>query len=190
MKHSSTQHQEGTSRRGLRVGALLCRASGAITALVAVSTAAVAEVCDKVVGEHWHPSDGVVKTVFDWDWSGISPVVPLVVFGIPAAFLGVPLLLRALRARERGAFITGVYLKWVAYGAAAFMTLVALFLIRALFFDAVLQSAASEGCITWTTNWTAVAMITLVVLLYGWTAWRLRRFACHAEARFRILVPL
>jgi hypothetical protein len=160
-------------------------------ALIAAPGIAMAEVCDKVVSEQWRPADGPARTVVSGDWISVSPVFALLLLAIPVALISMPIALKAFHAGERASFMAAVYLKWTAYAAAILVALSAVFLLRDVNdTDDILRAAAREGCVSLRESWTLFGATALVVLLYGWTAWRTRRFASAAETRFRGLVPL
>src|ERR1044072_496025 len=181
-------HATRLSHRELCGGAILRGIFCVVLVMFLATSPAVAEVCDKVVGDHWRPSDGPVWTVVAGSWASISPVVLLLLFGIPAALASLPIALKI--ASERVSFVAAVYSKWLAYVAAVSAAFAAFFLLYDFVAgDDVMRVAASEGCISLRTNLAACGAVVLGVLVYGWTAWHMRRFARNAEARFRSLVP-
>ena len=185
--HNRDRAASGPSQRQLCVAAILRGTGCAVLVLFAATTAAVAEVCDKVVGEQWHPSDGPVWVAYTAELGRISLAVPLLLFGIPAAIVGVQIGLKAL-ASERASFVAAVYLKWLAYVVTGLIAAVAFFTLWDFIAgDDMMRAAAHEGCISLKTNVLACAAVALVVGFYGWTAWRMRRFEQEAETRYRSL---
>jgi len=180
-------HRDLVLRRRSRASAALRRIAGDTIALFAASSTALADVCDKVVGEQWHPSDGPVWVVYTAELGRISLAVPLLLFGIPAAIVGAQIGLKAL-ASERASFVAAVYLKWLAYVVTGLIAAVAFFTLWDFIAGAaIMRAAADEGCISLKTNVLACAAVALVVGFYGWTAWRMRRFEQEAETRYRSL---
>ena len=180
-------HRDLVLRRRSRASAALRRIAGDTIALFAASSTALADVCDKVVGEQWHPSDGPVWAVYTAELGRISLAVPLLLFGIPAAIVGAQIGLKAL-ASERASFVAAVYLKWLAYVVTGLIAAVAFFTLWDFIAgDDIMRAAAHEGCISLKTNVLACAAVALVVGFYGWTAWRMRRFEQEAETRYRSL---
>ena len=168
-------------------GAVLHRAIGSAIALHFAAGTALADVCDKVVGEHWHPSDGPAWLAYTAELSGMSLAVPLVLFGIPAVIVGEQIGLKVL-ASARASIIAAVYLKWLAYVVTGLIAAVAFFTLWDFIAgDGIMRAAAHEGCISLKTNVLACAAVALVVGFYGWTAWRMRRFEQEAETRYRSL---
>jgi hypothetical protein len=158
--------------------------------MLAFPTAALAEVCDKVVGEHWRPGDGQARMVTfpDPDWK--------VSLNLGAIALGIPCLLALVALTGRISLLAAIVLKWVGYVVAELAVFVAFFAVHGMVFlediDAIHALAGKEGCIIFHHDWGAVAInagvIALIVLVYAWMAFRLRRFERSVEARQRQLV--
>jgi hypothetical protein len=155
---------------------------------LAFPDAAAAEVCDKVVGEHWRPGNGPAWTVTfpRSDWANVSLATWAIVFGIPCV-----LTLATLRSRIP--LLLAIVLKWVGYVLAALIILVAFFAMHATIvpegLDAIHVLAAKEGCVVFRTNWRAVAVNTavvgLIVLPHLWMAFRMKHYERLVEARHR-----
>lgn len=183
-EQSSAPSQRQLRARGLAGQALIAIAC----ALLAFPDAAGAEVCDKVVGEHWRPGNGPAWTVTfpRSDWANVSLATWAIVFGIPCA-------LTLATLRRRISLSLAVFLKWVGYVLAALIILVAFFAMHATLvpegLDAIHVLAAKEGCIVFRTNWRAVvvntAVVGLIVLPYFWMAFRMRRYERLVVARHR-----
>jgi hypothetical protein len=174
------------SQRQLPGGAALRCVSAGLVMLSLASTAAIAEVCDKVAGEQWRPSDGPFRTVVTWDLTWVPPIISLLLLGIPAALVCVPIALKVIHAGERASFVAAVYLKWCAYLATVFMIFTAAFLLQDFIaVDDVMQVAAREGCISVKPNWTLAGATALLAFLYGATVWLMRRGERVAATRFR-----
>jgi hypothetical protein len=140
--------------RALRARAI-ARASILGTAL-AVPSRAVAEVCDKVVGESWSPQHGPV-------WL-LHPVgFPL---GLTAIVSG--LIIAALLRRAWLAYLGAVQLA-IYGGIAVFADLIPQ--------PEVYRSALKEGCRSVSTDIAEVALVALFALAYVWVGRRTRRRA-------------
>jgi hypothetical protein len=177
--HAFTFDPAGARRVGVRM-------YGATIALIAAPAVAMAEVCDKIAGEQWRPSDGPVRTIVTWDWTWVPPVILLLLLGIPTALICMPIALKAIHAGERASLIAAVYLKWCAYLAAVFTVFTAAFLLQDFIaVDDMMQGAAREGCISRKASWTLAGATALVVLLHGGTIRLMRRFESVAATRYR-----
>jgi hypothetical protein len=123
---------------------------GLVAAAAWAPGAALAEVCDKAVGEAWRTGDGPV-------WL-LNPV------GWP---IGILALLAGLLLAARGA-------KWIGYGVAAF--LVAQIAVR-LFIDGgeMYRAQLDEGCRSLATDWADMGLLALFAMAYGWLGLRRHR---------------
>jgi hypothetical protein len=159
-------------------------------AMLAFPTTAAAQVCDKVVGGHWRRGDGPAWTVTfpDSDWR--------VLLALSVIALGIPCLLAVVARTGRFSLLAAIVLKCVGYVAVGLAVFVAFFAVHGMVFlediDAIHALAGKEGCIVFHHDWGALAInagvIALIVLIYVWMAFRLRRFALSVEARHRGVV--
>jgi hypothetical protein len=165
------------------------RMLGAAITLIATPAIAMAEVCDKIAGEHWSQSDGVVvwkTSTIDWSWAAPPTLLLLAVAAVLAT---IPAILKSSSASKHMSFVISVYLKWVTYAVAAMVTLAVVFVLYSFIVpDDVLVGGIKEGCVSLTTDLKPVGVGALVVVLFGWAALRLRRFERVAEAQYRGLV--
>lgn len=151
---------------------------------------ALAEVCDKVVGEHWRRGDGPAWSVTypSSDW---RVLLAFCVIG-----LAIPCALALVTLPGRFPLLAAVVLKWVGYVVTGLAVFVALFAVHGMIFlediDAIHALAGKEGCIVFHHDWRAVlinaGVIALIVAGYVWMAFRLRRFEHSVETRHRGLV--
>jgi hypothetical protein len=118
------------------------------------------------------------------DWTQALLAVSIAV-AIPCAL--------ALVTFGRTSPLTAKLLKWTSYVAVGLVIFVAIVLVHTMVFlggiDAIHAAAGKEGCIVFDHDWHSVmgntAAIALIVLLYAWTAWRLRRFESRIVAQQR-----
>jgi len=148
----------------LRFGALIRRTTAAATGMAAllILSPAAAEVCDKVVGEHWRPSDGPLPLILVYmPW-----VIPLglLCFFLLGIFGGGPLRVAAAE------------LNWLGYLCAVLVAvIVVLDLGIATYPDEVVIGAIQEGCISLRVEWNGGFVMAVVALLLGMTAYRAKR---------------
>jgi len=157
-------------------------------AILVFPTTAAAEVCDKIVGEHWRRGDGPAWSVAlpEIEWAQ----VPL---GAWAVVLGIPCVLALATFASRISLLAAIFLKWTGYAAVAMMVIFAFFFAHGIFFPEDIRFAAlRESCISVRTDWRSVSIdvgvMALLVLFYVWMAFRMRRFERSVEARQRRLV--
>jgi hypothetical protein len=138
--------------------------------LVTVSTPVLAEVCDKVVGEHWQPADGPAGTYvlpLIWllmpsiAWWGLVGVLCLLIVGILA----------------RGTALTvAARLRWLGYLCSAFLVLLAwVSLYEVITPDDVIAGAVKEGCMSIRNEWLNIGAMIFAAALYSWAAFRVYR---------------
>jgi hypothetical protein len=172
------QRDTGTShmplQRQLRVGELVRFASAVLAATLVTLSPAFAEVCDKVVGEHWRPSDGPAWTIGPTLlWSLVSPIVGIFLLVVPAVFI--------LGIFGGGRFLNAATkIKWLGYLGAIFFAVVGfldLYDSMLPITDDILLAAIKEGCLALRTEPYALGLGATVslALLYGGTAYCVAR---------------
>src|SRR5262245_47377006 len=111
------QRNTGRSRapsQRQRVGEFSLRVIVALTATFAAPSPAAAEVCDKVVGEFWHPSHGPAWTTGPTLlWSLVPPLFGIFLLAIPS------ILILGIFGSDRFRNAAGK-VKWLGYFGAAF----------------------------------------------------------------------
>lgn len=178
-RDTSTSHM--SCQRQLRVRELV---AAVLASTLVMLSPAVAEVCDKVVGEHWRPSHGPAWTIGPTLlWSLVPPLVGILLLAVPAVLIfGI---FGGNRFRNAAAKIT-----WLGYVGAAFFAVVAFLDLNAVVLpitDDVLLAAVKEGCLALRTEPYAFGLgaTVLLALLYGGAAYgfaRLQRAASTAPA--------
>jgi hypothetical protein len=156
--------------------------------MFAFPATAVAEVCDKVVGEHWRPGSGPAWTVTfpRSDWPGVSLATLAIAFAIPCV-------LTLVTVRSRASLTLAIFLRWAGYVAIAVIAIIALYAMHVTIvpegLGAIHLLAAQEGCIVFRPDWRAVAVnsvvVGLIVLPYLWMAFRMKRYERLVEAQRR-----
>ena len=188
----SRQHYQGRGPRRLARERTRHILMAIACAILVFPTVAAAEVCDKVVGEHWRPGDGPAWSVTlpgSFDWTKVRPAEW-------AVLLGVPCMLACMTLAERIPLLTASLLKWVGYLATGLVVIVALYAMHVMIFldglDAIHALAAKEGCIGIRHDWQDVlingGVMALIVSAYVLMAMRMKRFERSVEARHRRLV--
>ena len=158
------------SQRQLRVGELVRQTILLVPLLVFVFPA-MAEVCDKVAGEQWRPTDGPVGTyVLGLPLIDILPLAAwTILFGIFCLLILVIFVGGQIKLVQR-------YAPYVGYLSAAFLVIAALIeLINVAQPDAVHVGAVKEGCMTVFTEWTGMGILILAATLIGLAAYRIKR---------------
>ena len=158
-------------------------------AMVAFPDAAAAEVCDKVVGEHWRRGDGPASIV---TFPGTVGLTKLSLAAWVVAF-AIPLGIAFVSSWWRISLLAAIVLKWVGYVVAGLVVLFAFFVVQGMIFlqdiDAIHALASKEGCIIFHHDWRNVLIntgaVSLVVLAYVWMARRLKRSELRMEAEHR-----
>jgi hypothetical protein len=182
--HASGLHGQSHARERVR-HALVTIACAMLT----FPSAAVAEVCDKVVGEGWRRGDGPAWTV---TFPGILEPARLS-FGAWVVAFGIPPGIALVSSWVRIPLLGAIVLKWIGYVVAGAVALFAFFMVQGMIFlqdvDAIHALAAKEGCMVFHRNWRGVSIntgaIALVVFAYVWMALRLKRFELRMEAEHR-----
>jgi len=155
-KHTQRDSAPGGSQRQLRVGELIRHA---IAFFAVFTTPAVAEVCDKVVGDGWQPRDGAVWIL---NPSGFPAELLLLLSG---------LLLVAVAKNSILGYV----------GAALTVCYTAFLLFLALDVESdIYRLAVREGCRSYSHDLLHVAALTLFASAFAWLGYRSRR--PHAKA--------
>jgi hypothetical protein len=176
----SRRHQRDTgtshmpSQRPLRVGEPALWISAVLTATLLTLSPAVAEVCDKVVGENWRPGHGAAWTIGPTLlWSLVPPLAGIILLAVPAVLiLGIFGGDRFLNAAAK--------IKWLGYLGAAFFAVVGCLDLSASILpitDDILLAAVQEGCLALRTEPYALGLgaTVLLALLYGGAAYGFAR---------------
>ena len=137
-----TQPSKGPSQRQLRVGEHALVALLILLFLINSMPTAIAEVCDKAVGEHWTRADGPVSTVPFGGFHVLkAPVVALLLMSSIAAAVVV----RFRRARRSMALFFAILCAFLA-GLLVALGIYELHLINSG--EPVTLAAIREGCVT------------------------------------------
>ena len=182
------QRDTGTSltpsQPQLRVGELTRLAVAALASTLVMLSPAFAEVCDKVVGEHWRPGDGPAWTIGPTLlWSLVPPLAGIFLLVVPAVLI--------LGIFGHGRFLNAAAkIKWLGYFGAGFFAIVGFLDLSASILpitDDILLAAVDEGCLALRTEPYALGLgaTVLLALLYGGAAYsstRLQRTAKTAVA--------
>jgi hypothetical protein len=157
--HRDTGTSHMSCQRQLRVGQRVRLATVAFTTTLVMLSPAVAEVCDKAVGESWQPKDGPI-------WL-LNPV------GMPIAFI---FLICGL------VIVATTRLWWLGYVGSALLVANALALV---FFDLIPEheiylAQIREGCRSYRTDLVNVGLMTIFAVAYGWLGHRAKRRPANA----------
>jgi hypothetical protein len=171
-RDTGTSHMP--SQRRLRIGEPVRLATAALAVTLVTLSPAFAEVCDKVVGEHWRPGHGPAWTIGPTLlWSLVPPLAGIFLFAVPAVLiLGIFGGNRFLNAAAK--------IKWLGYFGAAFFAIVGLLDLFASILpitDDVLLAAVQEGCLALRAESYALGLgaTVLLALLYGAAAYGFAR---------------
>jgi hypothetical protein len=155
-KHPQRGDAPGGSQRQLRVGELIRHA---IVFFAVFTTPALAEVCDKVVGDSWQPGHGAVWIL---NPSGFPSELLLLLSGL------------LLVAAAKNSILGYV-------GAALTVGYTALLLYLALGLESdIYRLAVREGCRSHSRDVLHVAALILFALAFAWLGYRSR--SAHAKA--------
>jgi hypothetical protein len=179
----SRPHQRDTgtsyipSQRQLRVGEFMQFAIAVLASILVMLSPAIAEVCDKVVGEHWRPGDGPAGTyILPLMWTHIPLSIWIILLGV-LCFFAVAILgggsLRFVAAK----------LNWLGYLCAALLAMAAVVGLDSVMDpDPVIAGAINEGCMSLRTEWIGVGAAIFVSLLFAFAAHGVKRLQRTAEA--------
>jgi hypothetical protein len=173
-RDTGTSHMP--SQRHLRVGERVRLVTAVLATTLVMLSPAIAEVCDKVAGEHWRPGDGPVGT-YVLPWMHLPPSIWAIFLGI-LCFFAVAILgggsLRFVAAR----------LNWLGYLCAALLAVAAAVGLNDLMDpDPVVVGAIKEGCMSLGTEWIGVGAAIFVSLLFAFAAYGVKRLQRTAEAK-------
>jgi hypothetical protein len=150
----------------------------AVVIVMLMPAPVLAEVCDKVVGEHWRRGDAPAWTYVSrsvWEfllWLALPVLVAeLIVLGI-LAILSAGYLFSSVRRVKLAACVC----------LAAYFVIVALFVfVDRVHPDYIMLGAAEEGCILVRIEWSGLGVPILFASLFAWLAFRLRRGVREAQ---------
>jgi hypothetical protein len=178
-RDTGTSHMP--SQRQLRIGEPVRFATAVLAATLVTLSPAFAEVCDKVIGEHWRPGDGPAGTyVLPLFWTLIPPGMWIVFLGILGFF--------ATGVLGGGSFrLVAAKLNWLGYLCVALFAIAAVIeLYDVTHPDSIIVGAIKEGCMSLHFEsvrvWVGIGTPTLVSVLFALTAYGAKRLQRAVEA--------